>query len=181
MDGTISLSFTEDSQEATLVFTNDGKVYIDGDEIVITEGSKPSLEGSAIYRTSTVPFGCGSASKYIYYGGPRNWNIELNNYICKTLVTVCASVIAWGLGGKLSVAVLMPTSTQIVNYASSSDGKALSATSLMYYNNDYKQFMVSSSQGCRKEYTDFYATGNYKKKMNKTPLVSYYYFMMPGC
>lgn len=179
--GDVTMDFTEGSQKATLEFKSDGKIFLDGDEIIITEATAPSLEGSAIYRTTTVPFGCGSASKYTHYGGTRNWNIEFNNFICKTLVNVCASVIAWGIGGGLGVAIILPISNNIVNYASSTDGKALSAKSKMYYNIDYDRFMISSSQGCRKEYTDFYSTGNYSRKMNSTPLVSYYYFMMPGC
>lgn len=179
--GDVTLNFTEDAQKAALVFTNDGKIFLDGDEIVITEDEDPSLDGSAIYRTSTVPYGCGSESKYTYYGGPRYWNIEFHDFICKTLVTVCAAVIVTAMTGNIKASAAMATSSGIIGYASSSDGKALSAKSIMYYNIDYKQFMISSSQGCRKEYTDFYSTGSYSRKMNKTPLISYYYFMMPGC
>jgi len=181
VDGDVTMKFTEYAQQAALVFTNDGKIFLDGDEIVITEETAPSVEGSAIYRMSTVPYGCGSASKYTYYGGIKKWNIEFNNFICKTPIVVCASVIAWGVGGGLGVAILLPTSNQIVNYATTTDGKALSARSKMYYNTDYDRFMISSSQGCRKELTDFYSTGHYTHKMNSTPLQTYYYFMMPGC
>jgi len=180
-NGDVTMNFTENSQKATLEFTSDGKILLDGDEIVITEGKAPSLEGSAIYRTTTIPYGCGSASKYTHYGGPRNWNIKFNNFICVTLVTVCAAVIVTAMTGNLKAAAALATSESIIGYASLTDGKALSAISKMYYHTDYDQFMISSSQGCRKELTDFYSTGNYAQKMNATPLISYYYFMMPGC
>lgn len=179
--GDVTMNFTEDSQKATLEFTTDGKIFLDGDEIIITEATAPSLEGSAIYRTTTVPFGCGSASKYTYYGGIKNWNIKFNNFICKTLVSVCAAVIVTAMTGNLKAAAALALSDNIIETASASDGMALSAKSKMYYHTDYDRFMISSSQGCRKELTDFYSTGSYTRKMNETPLISFYYYMMPGC
>lgn len=180
-NGDVSMNIAESNDESRLLFRSDRRIFLDGKEVFVTESTEAKVEGSAIYRMTNVPYGCGSASKYSYYGGIRNWNIELNDFICKTAVVVCASIIAWGVGGGLGVAALLPITNQIVNYATSTDGKALSVRSKMYYNTDFDRFMISSCQGCRKEYTDFYSTGNYTHKMNSTPLVTYYYVTMNAC
>lgn len=95
-NGDMSYHFSENEKENDLVITTDGKLYLDGNEVIVESYENEKLEmqpRSTSYNTTTCPRG--SSSDYTeYYYTEKNANIQLGVMLQNIATGVLAAILA---------------------------------------------------------------------------------------
>lgn len=184
LSGNVELSFTEGSIEDILLITSDGKYFHNGQEILLIHNSELALEGSAFYRMTNVPPGCGVASDYTVTGGSYYKYIYLNNLICRTSVSLMATLIAGILSagasiyGQLAAGATGTIAGNVVAEAVVTDGDVVKIKCYRYYSKKTSAFMVNSSMGCQRENSYFLNEDN--DLITNGYFKSYWLYLMTG-
>ena len=197
-DNSIELHFTEGEKEDFVVKTADGKIILNGNEVLFTEETfheysplsvdesfyeYPPISLSAGFTyitTSTCPYG--SASDYSHLSSTTSVaNVTLGTYLrnmtAGAVVAVLAGIVLGGIGSiaAAGTALLSGAATSLiataVTYNPNSQNLSYSATT--YYHKNTKTYEINSTQKVKKIVTYWYAYKNYINHAKTTTLYTY--------
>lgn len=178
LNGSVELYFVENDKEDILLKTADGRLFLDGQEIIINFSSEDDLIGvnsgvtmpraGFTYSTTTeCPYG--SPSQYSYYAGSKNVaDLTLPKAIAEMTKTAIVSIMKNALFSgtnllALGAAVLTDVAESMIEYAINYDPNEdiLSFKSNTYYHNSTHSYTINNTLKVKKVITEWYIGQNY--------------------
>ncbi len=175
--GDINLEVIEGDLHNEVVFTPEGKIYLDGEEVVVTEESDPiamasdNVEPAQFVASKSTKDPLNGKATYHYYGADKVKSLKfaksIKDLALETFISVVTVVMTKGGG----IAVTLTSSAYKVLTGLSPYSKVMSISQKKYKPN--KKDYVGKFTGVAKAVTTYYTKANYKG--SKKTYTSYYF------
>lgn len=177
LEGAIALDVTEGDLHNDVIFTPEGKIYLDGEEVVVTEENEviatvaDDVEPAQFVASKSTKDPLNGKATYYYYGADKVKNLKfaksIKDIALETFISVVTAIMT--KSGGLAVILTSSWYKSLTNLSPYS--KVMSISQKKYKPN--KKDYIGKFTGVAKVITTYYTKANYKG--SKKSYASYYF------